>query len=218
MNASPAITRNSAKAQTRDKLLRAAIEILIEEGYVGFSMNKVAKRAGIAQPSFYTHFETTDQLLEGLADDLLNRYLTPIQTAVHTLVDNLQADAARPLIKRLFLLAFDVVQNQQPLVRMVWAEREQRVSPFGERLRLLFIQIKDSWANVLLDIGLVPRDATHRLRLQVFMDGVFALFETYASAWLDGRYPDVHLLAEALTDYVMDSLREEITQYFAART
>ena len=213
----PASARSVGKAKTREKLLRAAVEILIEDGYAGFSMNKVAKRAGIAQPSFYAHFENTDQLLEGLADDLLSRYLPTVQTAVHTMVMNVKADDARPLVQQMFLLAFNVVRGQQRLVRMVWAEREQRVSPFGERLRALFIQIKDSWAKVLLETGLVPRDASQALRLQMFMDSVFAMFEAYACAWFDGRYQDAQPLADALTDYVMDYWQAEMAMFFGRR-
>ena len=220
MNANPAAPgiRSAAKAKTREKLLQAAVAILIEDGYAGFSMNKVAKRAGIAQPSFYAHFETTDQLLEGLAEDLIGRYLTPIQTTLNAVIANLNAAEAPALIQRLLLLAFNVVKSQQRLVRMVWSEREQRVSPFGERLRVLFIDIKQSWAKVLLEIGLVPNDVEHLLKLQLFMDSIFALFEAYASAWLDGRYSDEKMLAEHLSDYVLHYWQDEINAFFAQKT
>lgn len=210
----PATGRRSGKARTREKLLQAAIDILIEDGYAGFSMNKVAKGAGIAQPSFYTHFENTEQLLEGLADEVLNRYLPPIQLAVHGMVLNLSPTEARALIHRLFLLAFNVVKSQEKLVQMIWSEREQRTSPFGERLRTLYNQIKLSWSQVLLDIGLVPVGPDYQLRLAIFMDSTFALFETYAGSWLDGRYADPAPLVDALADYVMNYWENEIATFF----
>lgn len=210
--------RRAGKAQTRDRLLHAAIDVLIEEGYPGFSMNKVAKRAGIAQPSFYAHFENTDQLLDALADDLLLQYLKPIQQSVLGAVKQLQQADARPLLERLFRMAFAVVKSQQALVRMVWAEREQPVSHFGGRLRDLFQQIKVSWAQVLVDIGLVPDSPANQLRLQLFMDGAFALFECYAGLWMDGRYDNEQALAAALTDYVLHFWRDEISVFFAAQT
>jgi TetR/AcrR family transcriptional regulator of autoinduction and epiphytic fitness len=49
--------REVAKAQTRRGLLKSALQLYSREGAQGLSMNKVAKGAGIAQPSFYNHFE-----------------------------------------------------------------------------------------------------------------------------------------------------------------
>ena len=54
--------RDLAKAQTRRALLKSALHLYSQEGAQGMSMNKVAKGAGIAQPSFYNHFASLDAL------------------------------------------------------------------------------------------------------------------------------------------------------------
>jgi len=130
----------------------------------------------------------------------MGRYLTPLQNALRMVLLNLNAGDARALVQR-----------------MVWSEREQRVSPFGERLRSLFTDIKLSWSRMMLDVGLVPDDAAHRLKLQIFMDGIFALFERYCCAWLDGHYDSELPLVDALAHYVMDFWQSEIDAFFSVR-
>ena len=210
----PPSRRSELKARTRAKLLEAAITTLIEEGYAGFSMNKVAKRAGIAQPSFYHHFTSTDELLEALAQDALDRFIKPFQRSVQTMVQNLPQEQARELIHRLFITALDICHQQRDLVKMVWAERQQPTSPLGRQLRQLFTEIKQVWGDLLVRIGLVGTSPHHQLRLSLFMDGMFALFETYALAWIDGRYDDRDTLAQALTDYVLFYWQQEMADYF----
>lgn len=208
------LSRVELKAKTREKLLEAAIETLIEEGYAGFSMNKVAKRAGIAQPSFYVHFENVDQLFEALAEDVLERFIKPFQISLEVLVQNLKPDEVQGMVYRMFIVAFDIIRSQKPLVTMVWAEREQPASPLGSYLRKFYRDHKNSWAAVLVNIGLVSNSAQEQVRLNIFMDGIFALFENYASFWLSGRYADVKDLAKALTDYVMFYWRDEMARFF----
>lgn len=74
-------TRDSAKARTRRALLKSALQLYSLEGSCGLSMNKIAKGAGIAQPSFYNHFHSLDALQNELSEQLKHNYLSPIRTA-----------------------------------------------------------------------------------------------------------------------------------------
>jgi AcrR family transcriptional regulator len=73
--------RELAKAKTRRALLKSALQLYTREGAQGMSMNKVAKGAGIAQPSFYNHFDSLDALQHELSDQLKNDYLSTMRTA-----------------------------------------------------------------------------------------------------------------------------------------
>lgn len=73
--------RDLAKAKTRRALLKSALQLYSREGAQGMSMNKVAKGAGIAQPSFYNHFESLDALQYELSEQLKSNYLSPIRMA-----------------------------------------------------------------------------------------------------------------------------------------
>lgn len=208
-------SRHELKAQTRARILDAAINTLIEEGYAGFSMNKIAKRAGIAQPSFYVHFENMDQLFAAMAEDLAERFIRPLQRSLESVVLTLKPDELRGMIYRLFTVGFDIIREQQALCRMVWSERDQPNSPLGTYLNRFYQDNKAGWAQVLSNIGLAGNEDADKFRLQLFMDGVFALFECYATQWMAGRYPDVSYPANALTDYVLKYWSDEVKRMFA---
>ena len=73
--------RELAKAKTRCALLKSALRLYSLEGAQGMSMNKVAKGAGIAQPSFYNHFESLEALQNELSAQLKDNYLSPMRLA-----------------------------------------------------------------------------------------------------------------------------------------
>ena len=73
--------RELAKAKTRRALLKSALRLYSLEGAQGMSMNKVAKGAGIAQPSFYNHFDSLDALQNELSAQLKDNYLSPMRMA-----------------------------------------------------------------------------------------------------------------------------------------
>lgn len=51
---------------TRDRVIQAARELFSEEGFLGTSLDDVAKRAGVARATVYYQFESKYGLLDGL--------------------------------------------------------------------------------------------------------------------------------------------------------
>ena len=61
-------TRREKAAATRERMLRAAIEVFAEEGYVGARMADIAARAGVAVQTVYFVFHTKPELLQACFD------------------------------------------------------------------------------------------------------------------------------------------------------
>jgi len=59
----PRRTRAEQRAATRQAIIDATIECLIEDGYASLSTRRVAERAGVAQSTIIYHFETREALL-----------------------------------------------------------------------------------------------------------------------------------------------------------
>lgn len=57
-----------AAAQRREQLLDAALEVILELGYSGISIEAVARVAGVTRPVVYDHFENLGQLLQTLIE------------------------------------------------------------------------------------------------------------------------------------------------------
>jgi AcrR family transcriptional regulator len=57
------MTRAQQRAATRQSIIEATIECLMEDGYAVLTTRRVAERAGIAQSTVMHHFETREALL-----------------------------------------------------------------------------------------------------------------------------------------------------------
>ena len=65
---SPKRTRREQAAATRERMIRAAIEVFTEAGYVGARMSDIAERAGVAVQTVYFTFHTKGELLQACFD------------------------------------------------------------------------------------------------------------------------------------------------------
>jgi TetR/AcrR family transcriptional repressor of nem operon len=62
------IRAGSKKAETRERILRAAARAIRKHGYEGVGVADVMKEAGLTHGGFYAHFESRDALLAAAAD------------------------------------------------------------------------------------------------------------------------------------------------------
>ena len=60
--------RAEQKARTRERILEAAAEQLLEEGIEELSLPRAAKRARVSVPTVYRHFPTQEALMRELAE------------------------------------------------------------------------------------------------------------------------------------------------------
>jgi len=64
----PKRTRREQAAVTKERVIRAAIEVFTEAGYVGARMGDIAERAGVAVQTVYFTFHTKAELLQACFD------------------------------------------------------------------------------------------------------------------------------------------------------
>jgi AcrR family transcriptional regulator len=64
----PKRSRREQAAATKERMIRAAIEVFTEAGYGGARMGDIAERAGVAVQTVYFTFHTKSELLEACFD------------------------------------------------------------------------------------------------------------------------------------------------------
>jgi len=106
-------------------ILRAALELFIEHGVAGASIEKIAKRAGVGKTSIYRRWPSREALLAqaieafrnatGYTTDLLDR--TPPRDFVKLLIDACDV-IARPEILKLMLRLIGSVPDYPMLVEV----------------------------------------------------------------------------------------------------
>ena len=65
----------SKSAITQQAIIEAASHILIEDGYNGFTLRKVAEAAGISIGNLNYHYPTKVALIDALLDHITNRII-----------------------------------------------------------------------------------------------------------------------------------------------
>ena len=65
--------RTAASGETRARILEAARDLAVEEGFSGFTVEKVAEHAGVSRMTVYYQFGAKADLMEALFDHLARR-------------------------------------------------------------------------------------------------------------------------------------------------
>lgn len=66
-------TQEARRAETRSKLLDAAIQLLCEKGYAGLTTGEVADRAALTRGAVQHHFGNADDICMALVDEFAKR-------------------------------------------------------------------------------------------------------------------------------------------------
>ena len=82
------------RADVRDRLLRAALELFTSRGYDQTSLDQVAGSAGFTKGAVYSNFTSKDELFLTLMDQQVGRRISQVRAA-------LQAEGGRPDSARL---------------------------------------------------------------------------------------------------------------------
>ncbi len=100
-------TQGERTAETRERVLDAAIECLIEEGYAGTTTKRIAERTGVSRGAQQHHFPKRHDLVIQAVTHLANRRLEQLradaqrlahaENRVERLLDLLQQSFAEPV-------------------------------------------------------------------------------------------------------------------------
>ena len=172
-------TRREAKAQTRERLLDALLEILHESGPLALTTGRIAERAGVAQPTFYVHFPDLDRAIELAADQVGVRLLTILRSQS-------ALDATEPQsggrIRATYATTLDAVAADRRTAELFLRHRRDTFSHFGPRFRSLLAAGRDELTARLARAGAPSPEIASGLILGMFVGAV--------EGTLDGRYTD----------------------------
>lgn len=129
------IRRSQAErsAATREALLDAAIDCLIDEGYASTTTHAVAARAGVSRGAHLHHFQTRTALVGAAVEALARRWLGELRAASTSLPDGpertlagldlLWAHYASPLFQAALDLWTDARSDEELRERLIEVER-----------------------------------------------------------------------------------------------
>jgi AcrR family transcriptional regulator len=114
----PETKQNRSGAATRTKIVEAAIAVLSEKGYAGFTMQAVADGAGVFYGNVTHHYPTRDKLIDAMLEAILEGY----RARFDDLIASLEACKDGPIRPLVTLLIDDAVSKQTGrLFPQLWA-------------------------------------------------------------------------------------------------
>jgi AcrR family transcriptional regulator len=171
----------------RERILRAAAELVAERGFHAVSMADIGAASGIVGSGVYRHFDSKSAVLVALLDEGMERLLAGAAAAV---------GSGRPDAEVLDELVRDQVRfavDEALLVRL-WL-REVQTLPDGDQRRLRRLQrhYVEEWVHTLRELRPELPDGDARARVHVAIGAIQS-----AATWNAGvpRDPLAELLVE----------------------
>ncbi|MBI0425899.1 TetR/AcrR family transcriptional regulator [Psychrobacter sp. NG27] len=171
--------RELAKAKTRRALLKSALRLYSLEGAQGMSMNKVAKGAGIAQPSFYNHFDSLDALQNELSAQLKDNYLSPMRMAWVNMLkdyDVLSEEQFTQQCQNCLMMIFDSAFQNIALFQHLIEDRPrfsaniENQSSLNNGLGNLVTEIQAEWTEIFIQGLQLSNRSVERTAINLCVD------------------------------------------------
>lgn len=94
---------DGAVAQTRRRIMDAALEVFLRDGYVGAKTDEIAAAAGASKQTIYKHFGRKENLFEQIVLDRLGGVGQIFQDAMRELADTSDVEATLRAVAREFV-------------------------------------------------------------------------------------------------------------------
>lgn len=172
--------RNYHHGNLKETLIRTSLEMISEHGIQGFSVAKVAKKAGVAISAPYRHFPNRESLLAETGIVFLTELTSRMKSAA--------TEAGNDRIERVASVAGAYVQyalEHNVSFQLFSAARESQLTAFHERSRemihFLFTLTQEAVPEATWD------------ELLELMEALLALVQGYADMFHQGHFSQLNL-------------------------
>ena len=186
--------RAQAREQTRQRLLEAALAILESGGEAALTTTAITRQAGLSQSGFYNYFADMEDLLCHLIQHVEQERRTAADAARRAARSGGVNDAMRESFRE----TVTATAAHPNLYRLLLRSRLDPASRVGAEARR---QLATTHANFLRGLarGHIPMATEQDLRrASLIADGLIAARDAMLIGHLDGRYPDIEEILDAL--------------------
>jgi AcrR family transcriptional regulator len=195
------------KGKTRAKIIRAAVDVIIEKDFKDATMHEIAKRAKVGDATIYGYFPTKESIVYGYFEDQLNTVVERLRSIdgfeKFTFQEQLQAFFETQL--ELFLPDREFVEHTFKIVFFSIGQSYVHV----KAIKVLFQHIVDDICQAAVDVGEIPP--------QVFTEIIYQLIWDYyvglVGYWLkdrSGQFTNTSLLIDKSLDLACAFLKAGI--------
>lgn len=129
------------KRETKEKILRATLNLLSRKGYLGSTTREIAREAGITELTLFRHFGSKEKLFE----EVLKRYsFLPALKEVLPRLEGLSYEEALMDIGMLFI---KTLKEKKPIIKIMLSE----ANLYPEKIRDVYQRLMDRTIKTLAD-------------------------------------------------------------------
>ena len=164
---------------TREKILLAAQQLVLDFGFGGMSVDQVITEAGITKGAFFHHFKSKHEL----GQTILDRYVENDDKLLHELVGRSESLSHDPLQQYLIfvgLLEEALSGSEEPMAGCLVASYIYQLEIFGPETRHKVIKGFQEWERILvakLDVVLEKYTPKRPITAEEIYRNLMALFE-----------------------------------------
>jgi len=200
--------RRRAQEHQRQRLLDAAIGILLGEGMAKFTSTRIAELAGLHKPAFYAHFKNVDECLQAVALQVAKAKVRETLVGHTTMLEQLpigfdDASMARSIERSQQLISrlLHAVREHEPLYRLLRRYHADE-GALGEAIRDIDGHVLERWVEYFWRLAVhFGVDARHFKEVSHMAEHVVALSYVAIGRVLDGRARDVEAEAGRVARY-----------------
>lgn len=177
------------KENTRAKLVRASLDVFVEKGIDGATVDDLVKAAGFTRGAFYSSFSSKEEVFIALFDEVTAELMAIANSSVESAVADVEADESCSILE---------ADDAQVMLAVF-----EGIRPFGRQWYLLY---SDAIARSLRDETLRTELAEQRERMR---NQIGALLATRLEASGERALLPVEDLAQLLMGIFIDLLVRE---------
>lgn len=177
------------KENTRAKLVRASLDVFVEKGIDGATVDDLVKAAGFTRGAFYSSFSSKEEVFIALFDEVTAELMAIANSSVESAVADVEADESCSILE---------ADDAQVMLAVF-----EGIRPFGRQWYLLY---SDAIARSLRDEALRAELAEQRERMR---NQIGALLATRLEASGERALLPVEDLAQLLMGIFIDLLVRE---------
>ena len=185
----PESTGTRRKENTRAKLVRASLDVFVEKGIDGATVDDLVKAAGFTRGAFYSSFSSKEEVFIALFDEVTAELMAIANSSVESAVADVEADESCSILE---------ADDAQVMLAVF-----EGIRPFGRQWYLLY---SDAIARSLRDEALRAELAEQRQRMR---NQIGALLTTRLEASGERALLPVEDLAQLLMGIFIDLLVRE---------
>ncbi|MFI8777139.1 TetR/AcrR family transcriptional regulator [Brachybacterium paraconglomeratum] len=177
------------KENTRAKLVRASLDVFVEKGIDGATVDDLVNAAGFTRGAFYSSFSSKEEVFIALFDEVTAELMAIANSSVESAVADVEADESCSILE---------ADDAQVMLAVF-----EGIRPFGRQWYLLY---SDAIARSLRDEALRAELAEQRERMR---NQIGALLTTRLEASRERALLPVEDLAQLLMGIFIDLLVRE---------